>query len=103
MSFTSSVSGVFRTTTYSSGVTVVDLVDGSINEVRFTEAPRQKSNNDYAEKALIYMVKVDTLGGRWRRVYGSLLGNSGVVYIKVEGRLVYCETALETALAKKVL
>lgn len=102
MSFTSSEFGVFRQT-YSSGVTVVDLVDGSINEVRFTEAPRPKSNHYYAEKALIYMVKVDTLGGRWRRVYGSLLGNSEVAYIKVGGRRVYCETALETALAKKVL
>ena len=55
---------------------------------------------EYSERPTPYMV---TLKGenRRRRVYATPIGNVAVVYLKILGETVYCETALDNALYRK--
>ncbi|QKY80380.1 hypothetical protein SEA_PABST_22 [Microbacterium phage Pabst] len=53
----------------------------------------------YAEKPTHYMVKIKN-HTMWYRVYSTAIGNVSVVYIKPGGKIIYCESALEEALAR---
>lgn len=57
----------------------------------------QFPRSEYSERPTRYMV---TLSGenRKRRVYATPIGNVSVLYLKIGGKLVYCETALDAAL-----
>ena len=50
--------------------------------------------SDYSERPTAYVV---TLNGsrRKRRVYAKPIGNVSVVYLKINGQIVHCETALD--------
>ena len=55
---------------------------------------------EYSERPTPYMV---TLKGekRRRRVYATPIGNVAVIYLKILGETVYCESALDYALQRK--
>ena len=66
-----------------------------IAEVRIKETATRYP--DYSERPTRYMVRL-TGENRWRRVYAQPIGNVSVIYLKVKGKDIYCEMALEWAL-----
>ena len=76
--------------------TVERLGDDDIAEVRIKETA-QRYYHDYSERPMRYMVRLSG-ENRWRRVYAQPIGNVSVIYLKVKGKDIYCEMALERAL-----
>ena len=72
------------------------LEHNAIATVSRDEAPVQcrYPRSDYSERPTAYVV---TLNGskRKRRVYATPIGNVSVVYLKINGQIVHCETALD--------
>ncbi|UTN92887.1 hypothetical protein SEA_BIRDFEEDER_21 [Microbacterium phage Birdfeeder] len=56
-------------------------------------------HQSYSERPTHYMIQLQDQN-LWYRVYATPIGNVSVVYIKAGGRITYCETALEEALAR---
>ena len=72
------------------------LEHNAIDTVSRDETPVQcrYPRSDYSERPTAYVV---TLNGsrRKRRVYAKPIGNVSVVYLKINGQIVHCETALD--------
>lgn len=86
---------------HSDGSTIVTerLDYDAIAEVFREEISNYSSRyyGDYSERPTPYKVRL--VGeGRKRRVYATPIGNVSVIYLKTEGRTVYCESALDAAL-----
>ena len=73
----------------------------AIDKVFINELPSAQYAPDYAERASRYLI---TLKGekRRRRVYATPIGNVSVLYIKIKGSEVYCESALDSALYRNM-
>ena len=65
----------------------------------WTITPRRFPRNMYNERPTAYMVKLQG-EKRKRRVYAAPIGNVAVFYLKTKHGNVYCETALDHALAR---
>ena len=72
------------------------LEHNAIATVNRDETPMQYRypRSQYSERPTAYVV---TLNGstRKRRVYATPIGNVSVVYLKINGQIVHCETALD--------
>ena len=81
------------------GVKSLDT-DAIYNVYAVDAPPSARYASDYSERAIHYMVLLygET---RKRRVYATPIGNVSVVYLKVRGEIIHCESALDSALHRK--